>query len=674
MTSSNTFESLLIANRGEIACRIIRTCRRLGIRSIAVYSEADKDARHVREADEALFIGRADSASSYLNPRAIIRAALQSTAAAIHPGYGFLSEKSALPILCAENGIVWVGPRAEVIEQMGSKIESKRIAESSGVACVPGYHGEQQDSEHLLEQAGLIGWPVLIKASAGGGGRGMRQVLEAGEFTLQLEQARQEAKRAFGDDRVLIEKLLLRPRHVEVQLAGDKHGNLVHFFERECSVQRKYQKVIEEAPAPSMPGIVRQRLLDAAVKLGRQIHYDSLGTVEFILEEGSELPYFLEMNTRLQVEHPVTELVTGVDLVELQIRVASGQVMPIRQDDIKVDGWAIEARVNCENPAQGYRAELGQISGYYAPELAGVRIDSGIYMGSRITPFYDSLVAKVIGHGRNRAQAADRLMEGLRGLTVIGIGTNQAFLAAIVDSPLFRNGQLNTGFLEQAFGTLGWQPDAGMRQQAIVAAALYRLDLPISGSGNNPWLASGGYRSMAGAGRIAAARLRVTETGQATASLRFIRDGEMWIVEIDGKESRFGAQWLSGERLQLAPAHGLTRAWDISTDGDKVTASYAGMLWRFNVFSEVASQARAAVEADSGESDGILKAVMPGVITAINAAVGDLVEVGDILIEIEAMKLIFNLCAGQGGRIHSLSCKQGDVVAQDQSLLEIKAV
>ena len=673
MTSSSMFESLLIANRGEIACRIIRSCRRLGIRSIAVYSDADAGARHVREADTAVRIGPAEAARSYLDAQAIIRAALQSGASAIHPGYGFLSEKSVLPRLCAENGIAWVGPRAEVIEQMGSKIESKRIAERAGVACVPGYHGEQQDADHLLRQAASIGWPVLIKASAGGGGKGMRRVLAPEDFMPQLEQARQEARRAFGDDRVLIEKLIARPRHLEVQLAGDKHGNLVHFFERECSVQRNYQKVVEEAPAPCLPAVVRQRLLDAAVLLGRQIGYDSLGTVEFVLDEGSELPYFLEMNTRLQVEHPVTELVTGVDLVELQIHLAHGGVLPMRQDEISAHGWAIEARINSENPAHDYLPELGRVVRYDAPQLPGVRIDSGIAGGSEVGPYYDSMVAKVIGHGASRAQAADRLLEGLRGLVVTGIGTNQAFLGAIVDSPLFRSGRLTTGFLAQAFGPQGWQPDAGLRQQALIGAGLYQLSIPAAGAVQNPWQAAGGYRSMAGAGRVAAARVRVGEAGQAASKLQFTRAGEVWTVQIDGIESQASAQWLGRDRLLLTPGHGMPRAWDVSVDGDAVTLSHAGMRWRFLVLPEIQAQARAAAGAADAESDGSVQAAMPGVITTLHAAEGDRVEAGDVVIVMEAMKLIFHLSAGCAGRVRSLSCKPGDVVALGQVLMEIEA-
>jgi len=376
------FESVLIANRGEIACRIARTCRRLHIRTIAVYSDADVNARHVGEADVAVRIGPPEAVRSYLDAEAIIQAAIATGASAIHPGYGFLSESTQLVKRCAEHGITWIGPRADVIERMGSKIESKQIAGKADVSCVPGYHGDNQDPLFLLEQAKAIGAPVLIKASAGGGGKGMRRVDDLADFVQQLDLARREAMRAFGDDRVLIEKLIQRPRHLEVQLAGDQHGNLVHLFERECSIQRNYQKVIEEAPAPCLPQAVRDKLFTAALKLGREIGYDSLGTVEFVLADGSDEPYFLEMNTRLQVEHPVTEMVTGIDLVEWQMRIAWGEPLPLAQAAIAMSGWAIEARINCEDPAHGYRPELGKVARYVEPTLAGVRTDSGITTGS----------------------------------------------------------------------------------------------------------------------------------------------------------------------------------------------------------------------------------------------------------------------------------------------------
>ena len=666
------FESILIANRGEIACRIIRTCRRLGIRSIAVYSDADAGARHVREADTAVRIGPAESARSYLDAEAIIRAALASGASAIHPGYGFLSESTQLVGRCAKNGITWIGPRAEVIERMGSKIESKRLAERAGVPCVPGYHGDDQDARGLQEIAASIGAPLLIKASAGGGGKGMRRVDDIASFQSQLELARHEAKRAFGDDRVLIEKLIQRPRHLEVQLAGDRHGNLVHLFERECSIQRNYQKVIEEAPAPRLPEAVRERLFDAAIKLGREIRYDSLGTVEFVLADGSDTPYFLEMNTRLQVEHPVTEMITGLDLVEWQIRIANGEALPLSQGRIAVNGWAIEARINCEDPAHGYRPEFGTVGRYTEPSGGGVRTDSGIATGSQIAPQYDSMVAKLIGFGTTRAQAVDRLREGLGSFEASGIGTNQALLCAIVDHPLFRSGQLTTGFLGEAFAD-GWQADAPALRMARVAAALFALQVAPGAAPRNPrdhWQRQSGFRFMAAAGRRAVSRMRVAlDDDEAAVSVE--RNGAAWklvVGEADAIECT--AQWTAADQVLIAPRHGAPRRFTLIRDGDFTIVNHQGTRWRLAVSSEVQALARAATHAAALGSD--VRSDMPGAITEINVKAGDTVAAGDVLVVMEAMKLIFLLAAPRAGTVASVRCVLGEIVLRGQTLVQLE--
>jgi 3-methylcrotonyl-CoA carboxylase alpha subunit len=662
------FESILIANRGEIACRIIRTCRRLGIRSIAVYSDVDAHARHVREADVSVRIGPADAARSYLDADAIIRAALASGASAIHPGYGFLSESTRLVGRCNEHGIAWIGPRAEVIERMGSKIESKRIAERAGVACVPGYHGDDQDPARLQAIAEGIGAPLLIKASAGGGGKGMRRVDDVAGFQAQLDLARREAMRAFGDDRVLIEKLIQRPRHLEVQLAGDRHGNLVHLYERECSVQRSYQKVIEEAPAPRLPQAVREQLFSAALKLGREIGYDSLGTVEFVLADGSDTPYFLEMNTRLQVEHPVTEMVTGLDLVEWQIRIAGDEVLPLVQSAISVDGWAIEARINCEDPAHGYRPEFGKVGRYVEPALGGVRVESGIASGSEIAPQYDSMVAKLIGFGATRAQAANRLSEGLRNFEAIGIGTNQALLCAIVDHPLFRSGQLTTGFLGEAFGD-GWEGDPGALLQARAAAALFALEATAAPS--DYWQRRSGYRFMAAAGRRAVCRMRVSLDDDGTP-VSIERIGDAWRVSTgaEGASIDYRAQWFAPDQLLLSPRNGASRRFGLSRDGDATVVNQLGTRWRFMVASEVEALARVATHSTAGGND--VRSEMPGAITTINVAVGDVVEGGDVLVVMEAMKLIFPLAAPRAGTVAAVRCAVGDIVARGVTLVQIE--
>ena len=476
--------SVLIANRGEIALRVMRTCARLGIRTIAVYSDADADALHVGAADEAIRIGPAPARASYLDIDAILLAAKQADADAIHPGYGFLSENAAFARQCDAAGLIFVGPSATVVERMGSKIQSKRIAEAAGVPTVPGYHGDEQDRDTLADAAQLIGFPVLIKASAGGGGRGMRRVDRAEDFETGMNAAKAEADAAFGDSSILLEKYILNPRHLEVQIAGDRTGGLVHLFERDCSVQRNNQKVLEEAPAPNLPDRVRTGLFDAALQLGRAIGYDSAGTVEFIMEQGSDRPYFLEMNTRLQVEHPVTELITGIDLVEWQLLAAAGEKLPLTQDQIRVHGHAIEARITAERADLGFAPVTGELSLVDAPR--SLRFDSGVAAGSRVSLYYDSLLAKAVAHGADRNAALSRLVAGLSDLTLLGLPTTQAFLRDALRHPLFRDGNTTTRFIETAFPG-GWKPDPDqlrlLRAAAcVVWAGLGATDPPETGS------------------------------------------------------------------------------------------------------------------------------------------------------------------------------------------------
>ena len=416
LNSPRPIRSVLIANRGEIALRVMRSCVKLGIRAIAVYSDADADALHVKLADEAVRIGPPAARASYLDINTILAAAKQCGADAIHPGYGFLSENAGFVRACEAAGLIFVGPSLVAVEQMGSKIESKRIAEAAGVPTVPGYHGDEQDDATLAKAAAKIGFPVLIKASAGGGGRGMRRVDRANDFLAELNAAKAEAKAAFGDNAVLLEKYILNPRHLEVQLVGDRTGNLVHLFERDCSVQRNNQKVLEEAPAPNLPESVRAKLYDAALKLGRAIGYDSAGTVEFIMDRDSDSPYFLEMNTRLQVEHPVTEFITGIDLVEWQLLAAAGERLPLAQAQIRAHGHAIEARIAAERADLAFQPVTGELSVVDAPR--GLRFDTGVAAGSRISLYYDSLLAKAIAHGADRGAARSRLAAGLSELTL----------------------------------------------------------------------------------------------------------------------------------------------------------------------------------------------------------------------------------------------------------------
>ena len=647
------FESVLIANRGEIACRIIRTCRRLGIRTIAVYSAADAGALHVALADESHPIGPAEAARSYLRPEAIIEAALAHRASAIHPGYGFLSERVELAEACAANGIAWVGPSPRCIAAMGSKIEAKRLAASHGVPSVPGYHGEDQSSARLSAEAEAIGFPLLIKASAGGGGRGMRRVDAAERFGDELETARAEAMAAFGDDRVLLEHLILRPRHLEVQLAGDKHGRVIHLFERDCSIQRNYQKLVEEAPAPHLPDAVRQKLLDAALRLGSAIGYDSLGTAEFILEAGGTEPYFLEMNTRLQVEHPVTEAITGLDLVELQLRIAAGEPLPLTQADVVVRGAGIELRINAEDPAAGFRPQLGRITRYAEPTGPGLRVDSGVGAGSEVTPYYDSLVLKLIAHAPTRAAAVARLDVGLRNLVVLGVGTNQGFLRDVVRHRAFDD-VLTTGFIAEAFPG-GWTsraPSPGLLGAAATAAA-HAAAAAIENPAPGPWATLTGFRIGARAGLPGICRMQVTPT-----------DGEPAIIDVlagpDGIRARRDGTDLPAPDaiVALSIADGMVR---LVEDGAPHAVTAVLLV-------EALGQKRSAAS-DSGTD---VLAAMPGMIAQVLVEIGQAVQPGDVVIVLEAMKLMMPLAAKTAGRIRAVHGSIGQIVTGGALLVEIE--
>lgn len=664
--------SLLIANRGEIACRIIRTCKRLGIRTIAVYSDADKNARHVLEADDAVHIGSADATSSYLNADAIIKAALDAGADAIHPGYGFLAEKTTLPELCEQNKLIWVGPKAQVIALMGSKIESKRIAEAAGVAAVPGYHGDDQTPDHLFEQAQKIGFPVLIKASAGGGGKGMRRVDEAADFLAQLATAKQEAMRAFGDDSILIEKLITRPRHLEVQLLGDQHGNLIHLFERECSIQRNYQKIIEEAPAAYLTEDVRTCLFDYALRLGQEIAYDSLGTVEFVLDELTNTPYFLEMNTRLQVEHPVTEMVTGLDLIELQIIAASGKTLPLTQDEVQLRGWAIEARINAEDPAKGYQPQIGDITDYSEPDLPGVRVESGIQAGSSITPHYDSMIAKIIGYGLTRDLAVRRLVDGLANFKVQGIGTNQVFLSDIVQRPAFTGAALTTLFMTEEYPE-GWQAHANLHKLAMATGAwhiLFPQQAPEVQT-SFPWKRADGWRNMAGQQGMAAASLMLRVDGAEPCLVQVKRHGESAQFTINGDSFKLEANYQGNDVLRLVSADLPAIDFHLSKEGQSIIVAWQGLRWKMTINSQLEALAKAATT--ETELAGGIASPMPGLITEINVAVGQAVKAGEVVLVMEAMKLIYPMESLVDGVISAIHCSVGDTVASGIPLVDVDA-
>ncbi len=668
-------DSVLIANRGEIACRIIRTCRRLGIRSVAVFSEADASARHVRLADASYCIGAAEASRSYLRADRIIEGALRHGVEAIHPGYGFLSEKIELAELCEKEGIVWIGPAARCIAAMGSKIESKLIAQKAGVHGVPGYHGADQSPGRLLKEAKRIGFPILIKASAGGGGKGMRRVDDPADFVSSLEIVVREAKAAFGDDRVLLEKHILRPRHLEVQLAGDKHGNIVHLFERECSIQRNFQKLVEEAPAANLDPRTRDTILDAAVRLGKAVAYDSLGTVEFILDADDSESYFLEMNTRLQVEHPVTEMITGMDLVELQLRVAAGEKLPFNQSDVKVAGWAIEARVNAESPSMNYRPSIGRITSYEEPEGEGLRVDSGVDPGSEVTPYYDSMLLKVIAHAPDRQIASRRLSAALDRLLVLGVETNQMFLRDIIRSPSFHNDVLTTQFIANTFpeGWISPEPDQHLYAAAAAALVLESRGSASNGAGANPWMRLAGFRVMARSGCVGKTRARVRALVGAPVTVDTIAGRDLVFEMNDRPCPHLSIAPIKGERRLVVRRGGVTSQIDYAIDGDQVALFERGQgAHHLKATPILDSMAGAAADAASSEGADIV-APMPGLITAIMATVGQSVRKGDPVVVMEAMKLVMQLMAPQDCVVREIHCAVGQTVKGGTRLVYLEA-
>ncbi len=658
------FRTVLIANRGEIACRIARTCRRLGIRAIAVYSDADRDALHVRAADEAVRIGPPEAGRSYLDTEAIIAAARASGADAVHPGYGFLSERAAFPRRLAEAGIGWIGPHADAIERMGSKAAAKALAREAGVACVPGHDGADQSDRSLAEAAARIGYPVLVKASGGGGGRGMRRVDRPEDLPHALATARAEAQSAFGDAELLLEKLLLRPRHLEVQLAGDRHGGLVHLFERECSVQRNYQKLLEEAPAPRLSDAIRARLHGAAMRLGQAIGYDSLGTVEFILEDGMAEPWFLEMNTRLQVEHPVTECVTGLDLVEWQLRAAAGERLPLTQEAITPRGHAIEARLCAEDPARDYRPGTGTVLCFGPPRGEGVRVDAGIATGSVITPHYDSLLAKLVAHGATRGEALDRLARATDGLVMLGVVTNQALLGDALAQPAFQDARLTTRFLAEAFPE-GWHGSGGA-DRCVVAAemaavALWLAEARASAAGPGPWGTLGPFRLLGPSGRAARSHLDLDGPGGAR------------VITASGDATRFEAGGFSAT-ADIRPS-------TISVTLDGGTFSFAWAKQADDIWLQTTRQAfRVRIATASGSMSGTeaevgapcVVATMPGLVSGVEIEPGQMVEQGAICVVMEAMKVVLRLPSPVTGRVGRVLCAPGDTVTAGAVLVEIE--
>ncbi len=657
------FQSLLIANRGEIACRIIRTARRMGLRSIAVFSDADEAAQHVQMADEAIHIGAAPARESYLSIPAIIAAAKRARADAIHPGYGFLSENPAFAEACAAAGMIFVGPSADAMRAMGSKGSAKALMEKAGVPLLPGYHGTEQDAAFLADEAKRIGFPLIIKAVAGGGGRGMRVVRAAADFTEALRAARQEGASAFGDDRVLIERYLERPRHIEVQVFGDSHGNAVHLFERDCSAQRRHQKVVEEAPAPGISVEMRDAMGAAAVAAAKAVHYQGAGTVEFIAQDGRF--YFLEMNTRLQVEHPVTEAITGFDLVEWQLRVAAGEVLPARQEDIHAQGHAMELRVYAEDPARDFAPSIGALQVFRLSEQ-GLRIDSGFVAGDRISIHYDAMVAKMIAHAPSRAEAITRLRAGLAQSDIIGVAHNLDMLDRILAHPDFAAGGIDTGFIArhaEALLTPKRQPGPQVLALAVLGVlaleeAAARANATQSADPHSPWHATDHWWVNTRPSRVFDFHL---EDEVHTISLT--PAGDAWRIVTGNTEITARHAKLEDGRLH-ALLDGMRLSASIHRDGETISLRHAGQSWHFRLPDPIAR----AGEEEGG--DDRLLAPLPGQVTQLMASEGQEVARGDVLVVLEAMKTVFRLTAPRAGRIETISCRVGEMVREGQILIQ----
>ena len=655
------FRSLLIANRGEIACRVIHTARAMGLRTIAAYSEADCNAMHVAFADEAVLLGPAQARDSYLNIARVIAAAKETGAEAIHPGYGFLSENAEFARACLDAGIVFVGPTAEMMTAMGSKSGSKALMEKAGVPLVPGYHGEDQNEATLANAAERIGFPVLVKASAGGGGRGMRVVNSAAELSAAIVSAKREAKAAFGDDRMLIEKYVQNPRHIEVQIIGDSHGNLLSLFERECTLQRRHQKVIEEAPSPTLNAAQRETVCTAARKAAAAVNYVGAGTIEFV-SDGRDV-FFIEMNTRLQVEHPVTELITGVDLVEWQLRVAFGEKLPLRQNEIKLNGHAIEARVYAENPQKNFMPSIGRIKTWRTPQAGNdLRIDAGYRSGDDVSQYYDAMLAKVIAWAPTREGAIEKLGRGLEETDVRGIVTNIPFLIALVTHPAVQANAINTGFIERELQNLTAEKGGAGELElcAAVAAIVNEEQKTAQKDGHSPWRTFGwmpvGRRSRLFSfrqGHGAEQRIALSYGGgPSTLSIGdrhytfaiSSSDDVGFDLTLNGIKSRVGAA-IEGNDLYLRTRNGRFDLHWIDPFGG---------------------------ETEEQVSEDKIVAPLPGTVVALLAEEGAKLDKGAPILILEAMKMEQTLRAPYAGVLKKLKCRVGDIVGEGVELAEVE--
>ena len=666
------FTKILIANRGEIACRVAATAKRLGIQTVAVYADADADAMHVKACDEAVHIGGSAPAQSYLQWQRILDAARATGAQAVHPGYGFLSENDAFATACAEAGLVFIGPKPASIRAMGLKAESKRLMANAGVPLVPGYHGENQDSAFLQEQADVIGYPVLIKASAGGGGKGMRVVSQAGDFAAALSSCQREAINSFANDAVLIEKYVQRPRHIEIQIFGDNHGNCVSLFERDCSVQRRHQKVLEEAPAPGMTAAMRLAMGEAAVAAAKAVQYVGAGTVEFIVEQaddGAMSFYFMEMNTRLQVEHPVTEAVTGLDLVAWQLRVAAGEPLPKSQDQLQLNGHAIEARICAENPNQDFLPATGPLWHFSGPEAShfcftagGVRLDTGVTQGDVVSPFYDSMLAKLIVWGADRDEALAKLDKALSEMQVVGVANNVAFLRDVVQSASFSQGDLDTDLITRERDNL-FKTQTLSEDLAVAGVMGMVLRQEVDAMGSNPWQAVDGWQVVGAPPRSFQLQ---GAWGDEVRALDVVLYSTPQRVRIADTDHAF--EWR---------AH--PRGVSVCLNGVWTDLSVVASAGQYYVFSRAGHAVLQRVDplagsAQAADALGGLNTPMPGKLIRMDVAVGDTVAKGQVLAVMEAMKMEHSIASPRDGVVSEVFYAVGDQVAEGQALLTLQDV
>jgi propionyl-CoA carboxylase alpha chain len=664
------FKKILIANRGEIACRVIKTARRMGIKTVAVYSEADKDALHVEMADEAVAIGPPAASQSYLVIEKIVAACKETGAEAVHPGYGFLSERAAFAQALAEAGIVFIGPNPHAIEAMGDKIESKKFANAAKVSTVPGYLGVIETPERAAEIADEIGYPVMIKASAGGGGKGMRIANSRQEVSEGFARAKSEAKSSFGDDRVFVEKFIVNPRHVEIQVLGDKHGHVIYLGERECSIQRRNQKVIEEAPSPLLDDATRRKMGEQAVALAKAVHYDSAGTVEFVAGQDRSF-FFLEMNTRLQVEHPVTELVTGIDLVEEMIRSAAGEKLRMTQADVTLKGWAVESRVYAEDPTRGFLPSTGRLVKYRPPaegtkQGVTVRNDTGVYEGGEISIHYDPMIAKLVTHAPDRPGAIDAQATALDAFIIDGIRHNIPFLSALMQHPRWREGRLSTGFIAEEFPD-GFQPlvaKGETERRLAVAAALIDHTLNerkrrISGQLREPE-------------HLQFETKRVVVMGKRRIELEMdAKKSGVAVVFADGHKAEVHSDWKPGDLLWRGTVDGSEIAVQARPILNGYALSHAGVGVDARVYTRREAQLAALmIEHKGADGSKSLLCPMPGLVKAIAVKVGQEVKAGEQLCIVEAMKMENVLSAERDATVKAILCKEGDSLAVDAVIME----